>query len=53
MDRKTITVTATVSIAHRNVTNWRANVRELRKILREEIGNRPDFKVLKIDTKEG
>jgi hypothetical protein len=53
MERKTIVFTVAVSVEHESEHSWQKGVREIRKILKETIGNVPQLKVLKIDTKEG
>ena len=53
MDRKTVTFTVVASIVVDGNKIWQKNIREIRRILKEQIGSIPDVKVLKIDTHEG
>lgn len=53
MDRKIITFTVVASISSESEQSWLKSVRQIRKILKEEIGKAPEVKVLKIDSKEG
>jgi len=53
MDRKTVTFTVVASIVVDGNRIWQKNIREVRRILKEQIGSIPDVKVIKIDTKEG
>ncbi len=48
---KTIVYTVITSISG-DTKNWQKNVREVRKVLKEQIGNIPNVKILKLDTKE-
>ena len=53
MERKTIVFTVAVSVEYESEHSWQKGVKEIRKILKKTIGNVPEMKVLKIDSKEG
>lgn len=52
MDRKNITFTVVASIVNNEEHIWQKDARKVRKILKDEIGNIPNVKVIKIDSKE-
>lgn len=53
MNKKAIIFTVAVSVEHDSENGWLKSVRAIRKTLKEVIGNIPEMKVLKIDSKEG
>ncbi len=51
--RKTVVFTVVTSVTFTEEIAWQKDVRQIRKILKEEIGKCHNMKVLKIDSKEG
>ncbi len=51
METKRITFIVTAAVSFDNENGWLKGVREVRKVIKENIMRRPGFQVLKIDSK--
>jgi L-lysine 2,3-aminomutase len=52
MERKIVTFTVVTSIVVNGNRPYVKDIREVRRILKEQIGNIPDVKIIRIDSKE-
>ena len=52
MDTKPITFVITTAVSFGDGGDWRRKVRAVRSTIKEAINKDPDFKILKVDSKE-